>query len=150
MVKQRAFTLIELMVVLAVLSLLLMMAVPFTSNWAASAKLRDAENILQLGVGRGKALAQRNALGATGSQAAAHLCLDSDTAELQLYSANSCSGTAVWRAQLPKNLSIKNGTKTFECLALSNRGLPITSGSCNIHSQYRLSLGGENVEVTLH
>src|SRR5690554_3381020 len=108
MVSQRGFSLVELMIVLALLGFLLMLAVPLTNSWSASAKLRDAENLLQQGVGRSKALAQRNTLGVTGNQAAAHLCLDSTTAKIELYPADSCNGSVIWSAQLPAGVSIKN------------------------------------------
>lgn len=151
MVSQRGFSLIELMIVLALLGFLLMLAVPFTNTWSANAKLRDAENLLQQGVGRVKALAQRNALGISGSEkVAARLCLDRATAKLELYPADTCSGTTAWSAQLPTVVSIKNGGTLFSCLAMSNRGLPVVTGNCNIKSEYTLSTGDENVKVTLH
>lgn len=150
MVSQRGFSLVELMIVLALLGFLLMLAVPLTNSWSASAKLRDAENLLQQGVGRSKALAQRNTLGVTGNQAAAHLCLDSTTAKIELYPADSCNGSVIWSAQLPAGVSIKNNETPFNCLAISNRGLPIATGNCNINNEYTLSLGGEDVEITLH
>ena len=150
MVSERGFSLVELMVVLALLGFLLMLVVPFTSTWSANAKLRDAENLLHQGVGRVKALAQRNNLGIKGSEVAARLCLDNATAKLEVYPADTCSGTTAWSAQLPTAISIKNDGALFSCLAMSNRGLPLSKGNCSIKSEYTLSIGGENVQVTLH
>ena len=150
MVSSRGFSLIELMVGLALLAFLIMLAVPFTNTWSNSTKLHEAESLLRQGVGRTKALAQRNELGIAGSQTAAILCRDSTTAVLTLYQAATCTGTPVWSAQLPTAVNITNGETLFSCLAISNRGLPVASNSCNVTSTYTLSIGGESETVTIN
>lgn len=150
MVSQRGFSLIELLVSLALLAFFITLAVPFTNTWSNNTKLHEAESLLRQGVGRAKALAQRNELGITGSQTAAILCQDSTTAVLKLYQAATCTGTPVWSAQLPTAVNITNGETLFSCLAISNRGLPVASNSCNVTSTYTLSIGGESDTVTIN
>ncbi|WP_269751433.1 pilus assembly FimT family protein [Denitrificimonas caeni] len=148
MVTSRGFSLIELMIGLALLAFLIMLAAPFTNTWSDSAKLHEAESLLRQGVGRAKALAQRNEKGVTGSQAAAVLC--NDNATLSLYQAATCTGTTVWSAKLPAVVIIKNSETVFGCLAISNRGLPVASNSCNLQSEYTLSIGGKSEKFTIN
>ena len=151
MVSQRGFSLIELLVSLALLAFFITLAVPVTNTWSNNTKLHEAESLLRQGVGRAKALAQRNELGITGSQTAAILCQDSTTAVLTLYQAATCTGTPVWSAQLPTAVNITNGQTPFSCLvAISNRGLPVASNDCNVTSKYTLSIGGKSETVTIN
>lgn len=174
MVSQHGFSLIELLVVVALLGFLLMLAVPFTTSWSASAKLRDAENQLHQGIGRSKALALRNFAGMTNTQAAAKLCLKSNTSdntlELKLYQADlgalntpakcySADEALVWQASLPNETAIKikdteaNLLVNFTCLGIDSRGLQIDSldaDNCQKGSEYILSIGSEDVQITLN
>lgn len=177
MVSQRGFSLVELLVVVALLAFLVMLAVPFTSSWGASAKLLDTENQLHQGVGRAKALALRNYAGMTSNQAAAKLCLKNNTSdntlELNLYQAKttppdvpnkpakcySADQELVWQANLPNQVNIKiksissNQAVDFACLAIGSRGLQIDlvdSDNCQKGSEYTLSIGDDNVKVTVN
>ena len=154
MVSQRGFSLIELLVVLALLGFLLSLAVPFASSWSNQSKLQDAAQLLQQGIGRTKALALRNHAGMTSDQAAAKLCLknnkDNERLELKLYQAEKTNNTEpnntepnkpakcysddknlVWQADLPNKVAIEitrdksNQTIAFTCLAMNNRSLQI-------------------------
>ncbi|WP_437882452.1 prepilin-type N-terminal cleavage/methylation domain-containing protein [Pseudomonas sp. LRF_L74] len=154
MVRAHGFSLIELLVTLALLAFLLMLAVPFTSAWSSSAKLRDTENLLLQGAGRAKALAQRNHYGMTGNQVAARLCFDSQELKLQLYQASSsdeasCSGTPIWSAAVPQGATIKDGSTDFACLAMDSRGLLLAKDSCSTTTSYTLEVGSENVVTTI-
>ncbi len=177
MVSARGFSLIELMVVVALLAFLLMLAVPFTNTWSANAKLRDAENQLHQGVGRAKALALRNHAGMTNNQAVAKLCIKNDTSnktlELKLYHAEktalgeankpakcySADQELIWQANPSNKVSIEiediksNRVMDFTCLAFDSRGLQIDltdSDNCQKGSEYTLSIGDDNVKVTLN
>ncbi|TBV09059.1 prepilin-type N-terminal cleavage/methylation domain-containing protein [Phytopseudomonas dryadis] len=159
MVNSRGFSLVELLVTLALLAFLLMLAVPFTNTWSDSARLRDAENLLHQGIGRAKALALRNHHGMTGTRTAASLCLDGQSQRLNLYQASSaaqqadCSGaygSPVWSAQLPKAATVKSGANDFACLALDSRGLPTANGGCSTGNAYTLSIGSDDVTITIN
>lgn len=164
MVSQRGFSLIELLVVLALLGFLLSLAVPFASSWSNQSKLQDAAQLLQQGIGRTKALALRNEYGIRPrlegnirvDKTVAILCLASTTPRLNIYTATmsaeaaTCSGTAAWSAELPQALAITNADKNFTCLALNSRGLPININNCSTKSEYTLSIGGESETVTFN
>lgn len=172
MVSQRGFSLIELLVVLALLAFLLMLAVPFASTWGDKTKLQDAAQLLQQGIGRTKALALRNKTGMTNDQAAAKLCLknNEDNDRLELYQAEktnniepnkpakcySADQELVWQANLPNKVSLKikdiksNKTTPFICIAMNSRSLQIDltdSDNCQKGSEYILSIGGESETV---
>lgn len=56
------FTLVELLVTISIMVVLLLAAVPYTSDWLYSAQTRDAQAKLMQGFGTAKALALRNPL----------------------------------------------------------------------------------------
>lgn len=71
--RTRGFTLIELVVTLAIMLLLLLMAVPLATDWTYSARTLQARGTLVEGFAQAKALALRNpcaAPNATGTHAA--------------------------------------------------------------------------------
>lgn len=71
--RTRGFTLIELVVTLAIMVLLLLMAVPLATDWTYSARTLQARGTLVEGFAQAKALALRNpcaAPNATGTHAA--------------------------------------------------------------------------------
>lgn len=137
MVKQaKGFTLIELMVTLAVMSILLMAGVPLTQGWLNSAHQRDAASVLQQGIARAKAMALRNPAGVVGAdKPAALLCLNDTSLMLAQpvagQSAFNCgqvgNAQVVWSSALPKQVTIESDNKSFRCVALDNRALPFQS-----------------------
>ncbi len=64
MVNMRGFTLIELMVTLAILAMLLLMAAPLAADWVHGARTLQARGTLVQGFENAKALALRNPCGA--------------------------------------------------------------------------------------
>ena len=153
---QPGFTLVELMVTIALLAFLLMIAAPYTSAWANNARLLEGQRILEEGIGRAKALALRNPNGRTveDSTPAALLCLDSTNRTLSLYApaGTSCTGTARWTARLPNGFAAKVGTQNLASLPFDNRGLLVAASASPSMSSTRtlsLSVGQETADVRL-
>jgi prepilin-type N-terminal cleavage/methylation domain-containing protein len=138
----KGFTLIELMVTLAVMSILLMAGVPLTQGWINSAHQRDAASVIQQGIARAKAMALRNPAGVIGSdKPAALLCRNDSTLVLAQPASNqnafNCSqvGSAqiVWSSALPKQVTVESDDKAFQCVALDNRALPFQSSQAGLN-----------------
>lgn len=140
----RGFTLIELMVTLAILAMLLLMAAPLAADWVHGARTLQARGTLVQGFENAKALALRNPCAdpnATGTPAAAALeaKIEGTTVTLNVL-AQGGSGCALlgarpnpqWTARLPDGVGLTlNGTLlttgTPLTVNLDNRGLPAAS-----------------------
>ena len=140
----RGFTLIELMVTLAILAMLLLMAAPLAADWVHGARTLQARGTLVQGFENAKALALRNPgadPNATGTPAAAALeaKIEGTTVTLNVL-AQGGSGCALlgarpnpqWTARLPDGVGLTlNGTLlttgTPLTVNLDNRGLPAAS-----------------------
>ncbi len=141
----RGFTLIELMVTLAILAMLLLMAAPLAADWVHGARTLQARGTLVQGFENAKALALRNPCAdpnATGTPAAAALeaKIEGTTVTLNVL-AQGGSGCALlgarpnpqWTARLPDGVGLTlNGTllttsSTPLTVNLDNRGLPAAS-----------------------
>ena len=141
----RGFTLIELMVTLAILAMLLLMAAPLAADWVHGARTLQARGTLVQGFENAKALALRNPCAdpnATGTPPAAALQAQTDGATVTLnVLAQGGSGCALlgarpnpqWTARLPDGVGLTlNGTllttsSTPLTVNLDNRGLPAAS-----------------------
>ena len=155
----RGFTLIELMVTLAVLAMLLLATVPLAADWIHSAQTRDAHGKLVRSYGTTKALALRNPLGAPAGTVAAGLRLEMDGAVVRLLvclgdpaNASSCTpghtrvrATANYPATVSTAL---NGTTLASgvalVVALDNRGALLLPAS----TAYTLTRGGSQNNET--
>ena len=142
----RGFTLIELMVTLAILAMLLLMAAPLAADWVHGARTLQARGTLVQGFENAKALALRNPCGAPNeTQAYAAVLeaeLDGTTVTLNVLALpQGVSGCALlgarpnpqWTARLPDGVGLTlNGTllttsSTPLTVNLDNRGLPAAS-----------------------
>ena len=143
----RGFTLIELMVTLAILAMLLLMAAPLAADWVHGARTLQARGTLVQGFENAKALALRNPCAdpnATGTPAAAALeaKIEGTTVTLNVLALpQGVSGCALlgarpnpqWTARLPDGVGLTlNGTllttsSTPLTEKLDNRGLPAAS-----------------------
>ena len=157
--RTRGFTLIELVVTLAIMVLLLFMAVPLATDWTYSARTLQARGMLVDRFSQAKALALRNpcaAPNATGSHAATlQASTDGTKVTLSVLSQgdSSCSHLAArpnpqWSASLPDGVTLtRNGIKlvtgTSDNLNIDNRGLPSAS------SEFTLSRGGTQNDETI-
>ena len=141
----RGFTLIELMVTLAILAMLLLMAAPLAADWVHGARTLQARGTLVQGFENAKALALRNpceAPNATGPHAAVlQAKIEGTTVTLNVLALpQGVSGCALlgarpnpqWTARLPDGVGLPlNGTLltpgTPLTVNLDNRGLPAAS-----------------------
>lgn len=140
--RASGFTLIELMIAIAIMALLLLAAAPFTLDWVDGTRQMRARNNLLEAVGRARALAMRNPHALTAAEAtqgAAAVVYDSATHTLCVVPRNAdgtawkMCGTGDWRGQIanPANLSLASGAaddaEAFVCAAYDTRGVLVAS-----------------------
>ena len=145
--RTAGFTLVELMVTLALMAMLLLLAMPFTQRWSESNRQMQARSVLWDGVGRARAVAMRNAGQLPANEAAAVLKLVDGELQVQV----SGSGDTVWKSELNKKVTLKLADKAgaasaeFSCVAFNSRGLRLPLATdC---SQDVASLGRIAVEL---
>jgi len=145
--RQSGITLIELMIVVAIIGLLAVVTTPFTQGWIDEARVNDARSLLHRGYAEAKALALRNPENAQGNQVAACLLL-SDGVLLVRESQPSgaaCNGDTVWQGDWPSGVDLIDESDEREIteIHINNRGQPLNSSNSPTHSGiiYRLERG---------
>lgn len=122
------FTLVELMVTLAIVGLLAALALPFSLRWMDSDRQLQARGMLTEGVGQARALALRNPHGQGRGAPVACLRLDPDAPQLEVArlpaGAGCDAGRVVWSGSLHASLRLRDaGTGApFRCVAFDSRG----------------------------
>lgn len=145
----RGFTLIELMVGLALSAMLALLAVPFTMSWMASARQIQVRGDLADAVGRAKALALRNAAERTPGEAVARVRVVDGSIEVW----DVADAVRVWSAAVPSDVRLRLADRTtdYACTSFNSRGWPIDDGTCR-QIDPRLALmveGQETLDVEL-
>jgi prepilin-type N-terminal cleavage/methylation domain-containing protein len=136
------FTLVEMMVTLAIIAFLGLTAVPLTQRLIHSADVENADTQLMQAIAAAKSLAMRNPGKFTGEAAAALVDHDEETRTVSVSVPNE--NVANWQAVLPSGIEITprpdSGIPPEELfpLRLDNRGRPIND------FEYRISKGNEH------
>lgn len=116
-------SLVEMMVTVAVASILALYGGSFTANWLAKQKVQAAVETLQQGYARARALALRNGTTDT-ANSASYLVLVSNRVCVQssTVTAIDCD-SSVWEADLTVDSAVIANNRT-SCIAFSSAGLP--------------------------
>jgi type IV fimbrial biogenesis protein FimT len=126
------FTLIELMVVVAILAILLAAGMPLARGWAQNNEQIQTRNVVQGALSEARAVALRNPLGATSGTPAVVLRLASN-GTAPVFSVIPTNGVnapdplaTVWTATLPADASVRlsagGAMSQLGCVAFDNRG----------------------------
>jgi type IV pilus assembly protein PilA len=159
--KQRGFTLIEIMVVIGLVALLVLVVAPFGGNWMRDAELQDAESQLTQAIGRAKAAALRNKRGETSGGPVAAVCL-SNTNIITLREGNSAAqvscgasptGDQLWQSQLKTHITVQVNSSAFACVCFNNKGIVTNNGGCSAcaaSTQFSLTTGSLSSTLALY
>ena len=139
-------TLIELMIVVAIIALIALFGVPLGGRWIASSQIAETKALLFQGYSTARALALRNPLGVTGVEAAAGMKL-SNTGMLLVCkgepneaacSTNDESGIVVWQTDLIRGTGV---TVTAATVSLDKRGIASGSATYSVSKGQELEYG---------
>lgn len=147
MFKHRGMTLIEIMVVLAILVLIIVAAVPLGRAWVANAHIARAEATLLQAYQIARATALKNVGGLTGTAAVSTLDL-SVNPTLKVTENSSSPASDVWTSNINSDtiIAITDSTCANK-VSLNNLGLP-DSSNCLVYSVS--SSGGTTKSGSLH
>jgi type IV pilus assembly protein PilA len=158
----RGFSMIELLITIAISALLMTSAGTLTTHWIASSRVQSALGVMTQGVSRAKSIALRNPGGVSNGASAAILCISGSTVRLfaatrSPQAAATCQNSGgLWSAQLASTASVQVNGSTLSCLAFTNRGMPLNpasgsgSDTCPISSNVVISSASQNATVTLN
>ena len=150
--KQLGFTLIETMIIVAIIGVLAVLGSGFTVNWVRQAELNTATTSLESAINLTKSAAIRNATGVVGDQTSGHLCFSDHTLIVRIGvdttgAESTCSTTSfsLYNFKISSNVTIKAASETdnFKCIAFNNRGQVVTAAGCTMNSPLTLiNIGG--------
>ena len=137
---QQAYTLVELMITLTIMSFLLLACAPFLADWTYSSQVKDAQSKLLAGYGLAKALALRNPNAAQSNQTAAGIKVVTGASLSTVYvckgdpSLSGCASSGankLWSADFPSAVALTLGGSSVTAsssvtVSLNNRGVPTT------------------------
>lgn len=137
----RGFTLIEVLIVIAIFALIVLVAAPLSGSWVRDANVLEAEGQLTQAVGRAKAAAFRNKMGGLDTNPVAAICLsagnlltvrEGTSAGVAPSCAATPQGDQLWQTQIDENVSVKrDATNAFTCVCFNNKGMATTQGTCS-------------------
>lgn len=138
MKKTRGYSLIEVLIVLAILAAVVLLAAPLSGTWIADANIQESEGQLKEAIGKAKSIALRNQMMAQGDAPVAAICIDTEhmltvrkgATDTPPSCAATPAGEQVWQAQINKKVVIKNAGTALSCLCFNNKGLVTKTGTC--------------------
>ena len=123
-VRQGGFTLVEVMVTIALLGILALVAAPYTIAWVDEARVGEARAQLSRAYSHAKSIALRNPNEVTGNEVAASVTLSGDDILVCAGEPTCNENGAAWQGGWPTGvtLAIAIGNTPLEDIRINNRG----------------------------
>ncbi|HRH78333.1 MAG TPA: prepilin-type N-terminal cleavage/methylation domain-containing protein, partial [Cellvibrionaceae bacterium] len=147
------FTLVEILIAVALIATLAFAVVPLGTSWTTSAESVNTKGVLSQAISRAKSTALRNGNKISETNAVTAVCLSSGKVEVReasgtVTSAHCASngGSATWSNKIGTTLTIKNNNQALSCMCFSSKGLLVTTPSnctsCATSSTFEFSGSG--------
>lgn len=152
--SQRGLTLIEMMVVIAIVGILAAMAVQIGVHWINTSKVSYGQSTLQHAYSTAKSVALQNHHAKKSNEISASMCIDhyADAPDrVKVVLGSDCAATAVWTGLLDKGVSVGVGANTSKvtgvtCVGLGSAGVPLPLANCVTALSYFVAAGNVRVE----
>lgn len=157
MFRQAGFTLVELMITVAVIGALLLASANLTGTWIDRSKVNSAQASFEAAITQAKALALRNAGNQLSDTPAVSVCIDNDNdriniIQLGMNAANLCDiagNTLLQKYSIAPGIYFKQLNNNVECLVINSLGMLIyPAGSACISDFSTKLIVGRNNEST--
>jgi prepilin-type N-terminal cleavage/methylation domain-containing protein len=158
--KHAGLTLVEMMIVVALIGLLALLTSPLTGSWVHGARVGESLGAMEQAVGQAKAAALRNPAAMQGVEAASVICLSDSVLSVRpakpaappnAAAAATCGvggPAALWSTKLPDSVTVKVGTQSWSCSCFTNKALLTRSGAncadCGNSLEFTISSGDED------
>lgn len=159
--KQTAFTLIELMITITILTLLLFMGSTLTRSWIDRSQVTSALSTLKNSITKAKVAALRNSDNQPLSNPAATVCVDNTTHQINvvralIHSTNSCdissaNNKLLHSLPIAEGILIKQGSTQVDCLSFNSAGILLTTASCsaNTNLTFTVEKNDETADINI-
>lgn len=158
----QGFTLVELMITIAVLSIILMMGTALTRSWIDRSQVTHAMSAFKSAVNQAQAAALRNTNNQPTNSASVSVCWNANNSTMRIVrvakgSQQVCQdvaeNTVLQTISLPKGLAIQQGNIAFQCISFNSAGVVIVAASSNCisdtKSTFKVGKNNETADLSL-
>lgn len=128
------FTLVELIIVIAIAAVLMAVAVPLGRGWVDSSQVNNAVANLKHGTLLAKSAALRNANNRAMGVVATSLCFDKSNQTLQVVLDSCATGQLVQHYSMAKGVNVQENGIEFKCLAYDSAGVLVPAAGCTTNT----------------
>lgn len=147
--RQAGFSLVELMVTVAIMLLLALSTTPFTRAWADKAAVQQTQGQMRQALAQLRSQALRNGSAASSGPAAVLISLQGRLCVFSGAPATLSCDAAGWSAAPQATITVNDAAS--QCLALDSAGLPLSSTigetACTTNFVYKISRGTESPDA---
>lgn len=162
--RQDGFTLIEILITIALVAIISLVAVPITSEWLRDSEVQVAEGQLTQAIGHAQASGIRNVPASTGDDHAAIICINTTTDALTVRESTSSvtadctaanTATVLWQAKLESRVElVDTSDNAVSCLCFNNKGLLTDQGSscssCFTGNDLKITSGSASTDFSIY